>query len=307
MMETNANGEVITRGDLKAEEAEYNEVTEDSERKDKNTLPALNYELPRHPLMKNGDTLPVLQEELELDKKLGLQKQAQHTGSEALKLDIDELTSSHDYHEISKKQLNKLFKINELNRICSWINFKSSISAWWNEIKNQSNPAWVIGTIVCVAVFCSTVYALAPTTPDTGWNIFSGVMCILVGIIGSIICIIGYCIALFEDFTIRYTLIEAKLHMESVKTTDIKLPYGVKLKMLEAQETGIFEAFTIANPRTVETEYSKEYSIKLSSIDPAVLGVTADSRMYMIAYWDIENDIDKTKESIDKFERFKVK
>jgi multisubunit Na+/H+ antiporter MnhE subunit len=47
--------------------------------------------------------------------------------------------------------------------------------------------------------------------------------------------------------------------------------------------------------------------LKLPSFpDPIVLGVAEDNRMFMVAWWDIKRDIDRVKENIKVFKKFKV-
>lgn len=80
---------------IKTEYAEFEEVTKNDERLYKSNLPALRYELPRHPLMTGVETEATkrLQAEIELDKKLGLKHQAEATGKCQLASDIDDLTN----------------------------------------------------------------------------------------------------------------------------------------------------------------------------------------------------------------------
>jgi hypothetical protein len=76
-----------------------------------------------------------LEAELAIDKELGLLKQAETTAAKALQHDIDHLTSSHDYRQVSHKILEKLFKIPQVKWNCfktTLVNFtKGFISGCW--------------------------------------------------------------------------------------------------------------------------------------------------------------------------------
>jgi len=113
-----------------------------------------------------------------------------------------------------------------------------------------------------------------------------------------------------EKRTIYFTSIKAELDLRPLKETDIEIPYGAKLKAEEAFDSKIFEALVIAHPKFTVQKNSieiKEKIIPRINLDPAICGVTADDRLFMIVYWDVKKDIEKTAQKIKKFRKFKLK
>lgn len=92
--------------------------------------------------------------------------------------------------------------------------------------------------------------------------------------------------------------------MEDVKDTMIEIPRIAKLKMKEAKDSELFEAFTIAHP---QFRVDRQIYAPTFKLDPVILGVTKDSRMFMICWWDIQKDIDKVLKNINLFKKFKIK
>ena len=112
-----------------------------------------------------------------------------------------------------------------------------------------------------------------------------------------------------KERTIYFTSIKAELDLRPLKETDIEIPYGAKLKAEEAFDTKIFEALVIAHPKFTVQKNSieiKEKIIPKIDLDPAILGMTADERLFMIVYWDVKKDIEKTAQKIKKFRKFKL-
>ena len=110
-----------------------------------------------------------------------------------------------------------------------------------------------------------------------------------------------------RDVSFKYWFIGVKLNMESVSQTAIQIPYPAKLKMKEAKDSGLFEGFSIVRPEFFTDQKSFKPSFQFPRFsDPAILGVTKDSRMFMVVWWDIEHDVDRVKTSIKKFKKFKV-
>jgi len=86
---------------------------------------------------------------------------------------------------------------------------------------------------------------------------------------------------------------------------DIKITYDVTQRQFVIMfEHSDIEAFTIAHPQFKIERRSYSPNFKL---DPVILGVTKDSRMFMICWWDIQKDIDKVLANINLFKKFKVK
>jgi len=285
-------------------DADFNDYTAEDAKKDETLLPALQFDLPRHELLAKTETDASAKhrEELALDAKLGLKRQAKATGASQLAADIDELTDAKDYHEISARQLSKLFNIGTLKRLCFRRNVVFHAEAFWERLTHKSNTMSLIFFVPSFITFLATLHCVPSAGPTVGAVAF------IFASIFSAISLVCWLVLTFDNFSYSHTQLDAKLDVENLDATDVRLPYGVKLKVAEAMDTKIFEGFSIARPIMTEGHSTVDLSHKfLSFIDPAVLGVTVDKRMFMIAYWDIDKDIDKTKESISKFERFKIK
>jgi hypothetical protein len=108
----------------------------------------------------------------------------------------------------------------------------------------------------------------------------------------------------FGKLVFNYEFMSVDLAMEDVKDTKIEIPRIAKLKMKEAKDSELFEAFTIAHPQFRVDRQTYTPTFKL---DPIILGVTKDSRMFMICWWDIQKDIDKVLKNINLFKKFKIK
>jgi hypothetical protein len=83
--------------------------------------------------------------------------------------------------------------------------------------------------------------------------------------------------------------------------------WTIKLKLKEAKDSGLFEGFSIATPEFHTNRVNYKPRFHLPEVkDPAILGITKDNRMYMIAWWDEKRDIDRVKMNIKKFKKFKI-
>lgn len=283
---------------INAVNADFTEVKETRS----SNLPATldTVQLHRHALM-NGKVTEAsakAAEELALDKELGLLNQARETADNVLSNDIDELTASNDYYEVTREMIEKLFGLTAMKFNCSVYNFKSY---WRGRFK-----AWVAsggafaGSIFSIALLAGMLFAF-----NTKWN--SGLS--LLGW-GAIVCFITaitfLCATIGELISVRYnyTEIRTDVAIDSIREVTTKIPYGAKLKVLEAKKTGIFEDFVMA-----ELKFTSEHRTVTPprlNIDPAILGVTKDKRMFMIVYWDIKHDIEKTKNHIKRLSKFKL-
>jgi hypothetical protein len=296
----------------KAVEAEFEEVDEEQEglkmreRKSNQNLPATleTFSLIRHELKKGqtNDAIQAISEELDVDKKLGLEKQAKLTVSKSLKQDIDELTSSKDYFEVSQALLKKLFQIRKLRSQCFWHNIFAPIKAFFVAgVLPLSIHVLFLILLYPIVKFSVWIWPLA-VKGATPWLV---TLCIfnVIGWIGvAVVLIFGF--VTWGGRRIQYALMKIKLKSLPLSEVTEKIPYGAKLKVLEAQETGIFKDFVYIAP---EFEVNRKvHNILFPSIDPAILGVTGDKRMYMIVYWDIENDVEKVVKQIEHFKKFKL-
>lgn len=303
---------IMTDYPQKTVEAEFEEIDEEQEAsrmKENNSnqnLPATleTLSLIRHDLRKGqtSEAIEIISKELDVDKKLGLKKQAELTVSKSLKQDIDDLTSSKDYFEVSQELLKKLFQIRKLRSRCFWHNVITPIKAFFVAgVLPLSIHALFLISLYPMAKFSAWVWPLTLKGATPGLV----TLCIfnVIGWIGVVVTLIFGFIP-WGGCSIRYTLMKIKLKSLPLDEVTEKIPYGAKLKVLEAQETGIFKDFVYIAP---EFEVDrKQHDILFPSIDPAILGVTGDKRMYMIVYWDIENDVEKVVKQIEHFKKFKL-
>ncbi|MDD5649650.1 MAG: hypothetical protein PHF86_04420 [Candidatus Nanoarchaeia archaeon] len=286
--------------------AEFEGVTNKKRSSDKDSLPAKleTLSLIRHKQMtgKSDKIIENISSELEIDKKLGLKNQAELTALKALNHDINELTSSRDFFEVSQDLIKKLFQINKLKRKCFINNIVSKINAFFiTGALPLSIHLFMLLTIYPILKFSMWIWPAVHQTPTTGLITLSVFNCI------SWICMLGLLIAgftLWEGRSIEYTLIDVNINSIPLSKVTDKIPYGAKLKVLEAKETGIFEDFVFITPEFVSSV--KHHNVSFPSVDPAILGVTTDKRMYMIVYWDIEKDVAKVVKEIEHFKKFKL-
>ena len=285
-----------------AREAEYTEIDE-SERHTKN-IPATLADVAviRHPLMKDKDAkgLKEIQDELAVDRELGLKYQAADTASQALKNDIDELTASRDFFEVSKRMLYKLFHITDLRIKCLPQNITSVFSTI------QETAPWAFLTPLSLLLsypfllWMSWLVNAKMAQPATIFNIILAI-CLGVSVVAMFFTGLG---SLFNSKKYEFNYLQIKLKLTPLSQVDTKIPYGAKLKVLEAQRTKIFNDFVMAYPE-FHTAH-KEVKTPSFRIDPAILGVTADKRMFMIVYWDIKRDVEKVIKDIKMFHKFKL-
>jgi hypothetical protein len=240
------------------------------------------YALIRHELRAGAvdDSINSLAEELEVDKDLGLTKQAEITMEEALSHDINELTNSNDYFEVSPEVIKKLFKIRSLQRKCFFINILSAIRGF------------LVAGFLPLSLHAILLVMTYPMIVFTGWiwsTVSKGPTSALVLLATSnVILWIGMVILIIFGFTnwsgrrIRHSVMKVDVNMQPLKSVTKRIPYGAKLKVLEASKTKIFNDFVYATPKFEVSE--NEHEVRFPTIDPAILGITSDKRMYMIVY-----------------------
>lgn len=268
--------------------------------------------LRRHQLMvgKSADYLQKITEELDVDKKLGLRNQAYYTADRALKEDIDNLLSSRDYIQVSKRDMERLFKIPMLKKMSLIKNISEIFSELWDEGK---------AAIIC---FASVLLSFYPMIAYTHYiftrHLTNVVFCLdVVNVLCWVVEIIfifgGY--ALLSECKFHINFCSVKLDSKSLDQVDIKIPYGAKLKVLEAKETGIFKDFLMFFPTVQVDHHEVDMREKFAPLgnfiraiaqDPAILGVTEDKRMYLIVYWDVKHDIERAVKKIKAFKKFKI-
>jgi len=249
-------------------------------------LPTIPME--RHPLMKgrNTDYFEKEKDRHKIASELGLKNQVTHSILNVYQQDIEKLTDSKDYVQISDATLKNLFGIGKLKAKA----FGNNIGRFFN-----SNAKWpllagvgAIGGLVLAAGFPSM-------SPFLGIPLAVIILLLIVTCVGSLI---QYSV----DGKFTFEFISVELKKEPIERTIIKLPYGALLKLKEAKESNIFKDFIIASPE-VKTE---EYTIRILGNDPAILGITEDARQYLICYWDIKGDFDRAEAQIERLKKLKI-
>jgi hypothetical protein len=278
-------------------------VVPESKRSSSDNLPATleSVQLIRHNLLRgqNSSDIEKIAEELDLDKKLGLNCQAEITSESSLKRDIDELTSSKDYFQVSKGLLEKLFSISMLQRKCYFHNLKKY---WSSFIKTGFSDGMLIAALIFAIAVTPSIKYIIWTSVNIKWDSGHGILCSVLGMIMAILFIVT--IISWAQLKFSYETMRVKLNTKPLREVKKKIPYGAKLKVLEAQTTGIFEDFIFAQPEFFVENKTVEPRIK---IDPAILGMTKDQRLFMIVYWDVEHDVEHVLKQIDAFKKFKLK
>jgi hypothetical protein len=283
------------------EEADFVVVTE--EEVSHVNLPARmeDVQLLRHKKAEgNPAYLQEIQDDIKLDIELGLKSQFEMDQAKVLRNDIDQLTKSNNYFQVSRKLLNKMFNIDDLKALCFFHNLKELVVESLNGAKRP--------IVFALALIFSTWATVGDIGACHGSFLF-------LKVIGAILLccwdIALFCMFVncfidangFGDMEFNYEFMDVELDIEDVKNTRIELPRIAKLKMKEAKDSELFEGFSIAHPEFKIKKKSFKPNFKL---DPAILGVTKDNRMYMICWWDIKKDIDKVRENIRLFKKFKI-
>lgn len=262
--------------------------------------------LDRHTLLKEkaSPEIEKLQMELEIDKELGLMSQAENTAKKALKLDIDELTKSNSYFQVSKSLLERLFSIRQLRMMC----WSANIEAFFNALFPPCLNATILTAMTVVAspiliMLSVHFFGHVSTTP---FNVIM-ITATCLGWI-SVVVSSGFAIQQWSKVKIGWDAIDVRLNSVPLITVKEKIPLGAKMKVLEAKRTNIFEDFVYVHPLfSVERKEIevKKYIPRIQT-DPAILGVTRDKRMFMVVYWDVKNDVERVIKEINDFKKFKV-
>lgn len=285
---------------LDGEYAPYTEVKED--KTEKNTsLTVYKVNDFRHQLMKGVEIeyLAKAEEELKIDEELGLKNQAQKTIKSLLSKDIDELTNSKDYYEVDRKTIEQIFDFPKIKGMLFFQNVVNSIKETFYGLRF----VLLFTSLMVASTFLGILLANISTDKGNINNPYLFIFCVI-SIISAFIflsnIIFQFCNG---DVEFNYHTAKVDLNVEELSITNIKIPFGAKLKTLEAKKSGIFEDFRIITPQfTVD---HRIISFK-RTVDPAIVGVTADNRWYMIVYWDIEHDKEKLMKDIERYKKFKV-
>jgi hypothetical protein len=243
----------------------------------------------------NPQYLQEFSEDIKLDIELGLQNQFEMDQAKVLKKDIDILTSSNNYFQVTPKLLNKLFKIGALRSNCILHNLIESIV---ESILGIRRPL-----IFSITFAIFGMLTLIVGNHDSFILFLAMISLIVLDVIFFCLVFASLVNPAFGTVDFKFEFMKINLVMEDIKQTKILLPRIAKLKMKEAQDSELFEAFTIAYP---EFKIEEKIFKPKFKFDPVILGVTKDSRMYMICWWDIKKDIDKVRENIRLFKKFKI-
>jgi len=282
----------------KKENMENGQIVDAEWVEESTTLPAIKYEPVRHPKLAGVEKgyLEEIKENLRLDEELELPKQAIMDSRESLEKDIDELTKCNDYHEITRRQVEELFEIPKMKLMCFGYNIKEIFKGIFNNTHFQMFLFFfVVVSLIATSLIISVDFS---KTSDA------------FAFIGFLLCVVVAGILLFKLFTppirnpYKFSFLSVDLKVEPLNETLIKIPKGAKLRTLEAKKAGLFTSFIIARPDC--TVHEREFRPTFN-LDPAILGVAPDKRMFMVVYWDIKHDIEKTVEKIDRFKKFKLK
>lgn len=268
--------------------------------------PAIIYEPTRHPLMgmeeKEPEYVTKLKEDLNLDQELGLKKQAAMDQTKTLRLDIDELTSSENFFEITRKQLDKLFQMGRLKRKVALAN---TVEIIVGTLKSIDYWSYLLAFLILLFTFTCIVCTRGWEGPVNWANGFLVTSFFVTGVLASV-CICYLINRLNKKTVFEYTFLKVYMNIESLNDTMIEIPRGAKIKTVEAGHTKIFKDFVIARPDLEVENKSVSNFLPKITFDPAILGNTHDGRMFMIVWWDIKKDIEKVIHNIQRFKKFKL-
>jgi hypothetical protein len=237
-----------------------------------------------------------------LDIELGLNNQFEIDQKRVLQKDIDELTKSNEYYQVTPKLLNKLFKLGHLRSLCTFFNIKEAVT---QSIIGAKIPIifgiLLIGSALGI-VTMTHIHESLKSTAQLYMN-FGIVLTAIAAIIFFCCIIMSFIEEDFGHIEFNFKFMRVGLTIENVKETRVIIPKMAKLKIKEAKDSELFEGFSIAYPKFYVDEKHYKPTFKF---DPVILGVTKDSRMFMVCWWDIAKDIDRVKTHIKMFKKFKV-
>lgn len=248
----------------------------------------------------NLDYVKEFKKNIDLDIELNLEGQAKHAAKDLIDNDIDEILKGEPYEEVNLNDLERLFSIPSMRKQVSVWNFmhkyKYSMMAFVGFLV-LSNSAWALSH--------SSVFNHdgIPQLLEV-WSVL-GVIALGCSAIVSLVHSFKFS---HPDHVPAHSKIVVDLRMESVEKTEMKIPYGAKLRLKEAYDTGKFDEFQIAYPKPrVEQVPRPEPKI----VDPAIIGVkknklTRTEKWYMIVFWDIPKDKEITQKKIKELKRFKL-
>jgi hypothetical protein len=269
----NNKGEGMIIKDVKYEEV-----------KEKKTTTAVAIPLARHPLMsdKKMEYVKDIQEEADLDRHLGLNHQVRMDELDMIRHDIDELTKSTDYVEVSNKDIENLFGI-------GWIKVRCFVSTLVIFFKSPLG----ICLEVTAAFLLMGIFGVHTDNHKLAVIGFSAMTLVLVGIL------VQCATEGFEVYRVKVSM-----RRERIQDTIIRLPIGAKLKLKEAVDSKLFLRFDIVDPKIDVTSETLRAPRKMV-VDPAIIGLTPDNRQFLIVCWDAENENLKVNQK--NFKKLKLK
>jgi hypothetical protein len=289
-----------------AEDAEFTLVnSSEEENKNVRNLPATleTVKFLRHPkAAAEPDYLKPLKDEIALDIELGLENQFSIDQRKILQKDIDTLTKSNNYYQITGKLLRRLFKMESLKSMCISHNIWEALIKTFFGLKT---PLIIITIgVICwiAAVHIGPVACNLKSAYHAIANV-SMAMLVISATLSLVLFIVSFATEAFGKIRFNFQFIGVELKMENIKETKITIPRMAKLKIKEAKDSDLFEEFRIAYPYfTVNRE---EYRPRRRT-DPVILGVAKDNRWFMVCWWDVAKDIDMVQTHIDMFKKFKI-
>ena len=131
------------------------------------------------------------------------------------------------------------------------------------------------------------------------WVMIGGIVgCVVSAVLG------GANIAAYMKRGFKYDQLRMNIVEERIKDTNIKIPFGAKKQCKKAMDTGIFTHFTVSHPNMTFDDPSKK--LCMNNLDPALCGKTIDGRTFLICWWDMKKDEDRTPQNIDWIKKFKI-
>ena len=242
----------------------------------------------RHPLMhgKSEDYVEELSEEIDLNKELGLENQAKIKQCELIRKDVDVLTKSNNYFEVTEKGLEKLFGIRKLKSKCIFHNLKIAF----------------ITSGMYIPILCFTFGILSTVSSVIVKPVLFTVFLMIAATSFFVVTVLRT-LSIIKSSRKRFPFIRIRLKTEAIEDTKIQILKGAALKFKEAKDTDIFSKFTISYPEV----YCKGIdTVKQPNMDPAILAQTVDGRMFMVVWWDIEKDVEKSITKIKDLKQFKL-
>ena len=240
------------------------------------------------------------QKNIELDCELGLKGQAKEAAKKLVDKDIEEILKGEPYTEVNINDLEKLFGIPRMRRQSVVWNFFQKY-----KFSMGSLTAGIISLNACWFLAHSSFFVL-DNVPTLG-EVWMVIACIALGV-GAVAGVVMGAVYIHPDNIPRHPRLVVDLQVEDVRETSMTIPYGAKLRLKEAYDTGKFDNFKIAYPQPSIQQVDKPAP---KIVDPAIIGckrntLTHAEKWYMIVFWDIPKDKEITEKKIKELKKFKL-